>query len=60
MRAAIFIVLYFKIGKPNSRHLETLSMAVLTSPALFKQRVGNVYPSCSTRPGLDSSCQEQN
>ena len=41
MRAAIFIALYFKIGKPNSRHLETLSMAVHTSPALLKQRVGN-------------------
>ena len=41
MRAAIFIALYFKIGKHNSRHLETLSMAVHTSPALLKQRVGN-------------------
>ena len=41
MRAAIFIALYFKIGKPNSRHLETLSMAVHTSPTLLKQRVGN-------------------
>lgn len=36
----LYVNMWYYTGIPNSRKLELLSMATLTSPAILKQRVG--------------------